>query len=263
MTNKKTEDLPACCQPKKDKEGNIKQGLIYGLIPHIGCIAFIIGSVLGVTVLMQFFKPILMNRYFFHALMGVSIGFATLSSVIYLKKHKLLNKEGIKKKKSYLFGMYGSTIGINLVLFLVIFPMLANVGATGNAIANLDYGGLPLMELSVDIPCPGHAPLITSELKTIQGVEDVRFNFPNDLEVLFDPDLTSKEDILALEVFEEYPATVTREPTTLGESSGGVGDGGVKQVQPLAAGSSGGSCGSPTCGGGSSCGGGCGGGCGG
>ena len=65
-----------CCKPRK-KPNSFWQGLLYGLIPHTGCILFIISSVLGATVLMQFFKPLLMNRYIFHALIGVSIGFLT------------------------------------------------------------------------------------------------------------------------------------------------------------------------------------------
>ena len=65
-----SEDLRnSCCNNKYKSNDSTgwKSGLLYGLIPHIGCIAFIIGSILGVTVLMQFFKPLLMNRYFFHS----------------------------------------------------------------------------------------------------------------------------------------------------------------------------------------------------
>lgn len=254
---------------KGTRKKTIMQGITYGLIPHIGCIAFIFGSILGVTLLMQFFKPLLMNRYFFHYLIGISLGFATLSSGLYLKKQGMLSKIGIKRKKGYLFGMYGSTIGINLVLFLLIFPFLANVGAAGDVISSGDFEGMPLMELSVDIPCPGHAPLISNEIKTIQGVRDVKFSFPNDFEVLFDDSVTNKEEILSLEVFDEYPATVTQEPLVQevdSDSSGST----LNKVQPLVTSpqSNGGkagtcgspSCGSPTCTGGGSCGGGCGGG---
>ena len=199
---------------KKDKKkGNtFTQGLMYGLIPHIGCIAFIIGSILGVTVLMNFFKPLLMNRYFFHALIGISLGFATLSSGLYLRKQGLFSWEGARKKWKYLLVMYGSTVGINLVLFLLIFPLLANVslGSPTGAIIGVS-GEESMIKLKVDIPCPGHAPLISNELKTITGVSNVQFSFPNNFEVSYDLLQTSKEKMLSLDVFDEYPATVISE----------------------------------------------------
>lgn len=194
-----------CCDTK---DSSIKQGLIYGIIPHIGCIAFIIGSILGVTVLMNVFRPIMMNRYFFHWLFLVAIGFATLSSVFYLRKNNLLSWDGVKKKKTYLATMYGSTIGINLVLFMVIFPLLANVSLAGAVEFDGNPEDLDYFKISVNIPCPGHAPLISNELKTIDGVIDSRFSFPNNFDVSYDITKTSIEEILSLEVFEEYSATV-------------------------------------------------------
>jgi len=199
-------DKPSCCSKK---DGSVKEGIIYGLIPHIGCIAFIIGSVLGVTVLMQFFKPLLMSRYIFHILILVSIGFATLSSVLYLRKQGMLSKHGAKKKWKYLATMYGSTVGINLVLFLFIFPMLANVSFAGEDVS--DITGSATLSMSVDIPCPGHAPLISNELKTIEGVQDVHYSFPNNFDVTYDAVKTSKSNMLSLDVFDEYPATVLEE----------------------------------------------------
>ena len=211
-------------RPKK--EGNtFLQGLMYGLIPHIGCIAFIIGSILGVTVLMNFFKPLLMNRYFFHALVGVSMGFATLSSALYLRKNSLLSWLGVKKKWKYLSIMYGSTIGINLVLFLLIFPLLANVSLDSSAVTGSVVGvagvgngmnlgsstgvnSLTAIKMKVDIPCPGHAPLISNELKSINGVRDIKFSFPNNFAVTYDSEMTSVSEMLALGVFNEYPAEI-------------------------------------------------------
>jgi len=210
--NKKTKKK----QNKKNK-GGFLQGLIYGIIPHIGCIAFIIGSILGVTVLMNFFKPILMNKYFFHALIGIALGFATLSSGIYLKKNELLSWEGIKKKWKYISIMYGSTIGINLVLFMLIFPLLANVSIDSpsitGAVAGIenDEGINSILKIKVDIPCPGHAPLISGELKTIEGVKDIKFSFPNNFEISYDSAKTSKQEMLKLSIFETYAATVIGE----------------------------------------------------
>jgi uncharacterized membrane protein YgcG len=208
METNKEEQLPSCCQKKESK--GWMQGLLYGLIPHAGCIAFIIGSVLGVTVLMQFFKPLLMNRYFFDILIVISLLFATLSSVLYLRKQGMLSANGIKHKWKYLAGMYGSTIGINLILFMLIFPMLANVGSASGTQTADQIQALSTITLKVDIPCPGHAPLISNELKTL-GVSDVKFSFPNNFDVKYDPNRLTKESILGLDVFKEYKATVITE----------------------------------------------------
>ncbi|MBU0457456.1 MAG: heavy-metal-associated domain-containing protein [Nanoarchaeota archaeon] len=204
-------------QEQKKKGKSFLQGLMYGLIPHIGCIAFIIGSILGVTVLMNFFKPLLMNRYFFHALVGISLGFATLSSAFYLKRNGLLSLAGIKKKWKYLSIMYGSTIGINLLLFMLIFPLLANVSVGSSSITGAAIGIVSnentdsLLKLKVDIPCPGHAPLISQELKTIKGVTGIKFSFPNYFDVTYNSAETSKQEMLALDVFNSYPAIVVSE----------------------------------------------------
>ncbi|MAG20464.1 hypothetical protein CL618_03465 [archaeon] len=225
------------------KKKTILTGLMYGIIPHIGCIAFIIGSILGVTFLMQFFKPLLMKWYFFHVLIAISLLFATISSGIYLRKNGLLSFKGMKKKWKYLTGMYGSTIGINLVLFMFIFPLLANVSAmpTG-AVVGLDGG----LKLKVKIPCPGHAPLITEELKTIDGVGNVRFSFPNVFDVEYDSSKTTEEEILALEVFETYKATVLEGEIS---ESGTLGSNEVAQEGATCS-----SCGGTSCSGTSACG---------
>jgi len=188
----------------------IAQGIFYALVPHTMCIAFLIGSIFGVTLLMQFFKPLLMNRYFFYILIAISFAFATLSALLYLRKNGLLSALGAKRKWKYLTGMYGSTIGINLALFLLIFPILANASPS-----NITSGALSeqapyvsTLKMSVDIPCSGHAPLITSELKTISGVLGVQFSFPNVFEVIYDNTKTNQNQILALGVFGEYPAKV-------------------------------------------------------
>jgi copper chaperone CopZ len=203
----------------KPKGGSVKQGIIYGLIPHIGCIAFIIGSVLGVTVLTQFFRPLLLNPYFFDYLVILSLGFATLSSIIYLRKNGLLSTAGAKRKWKYLSTMYGSTVGINLLLFLVIFPLLANVSfaaPTGSILALSGSGttSLSSLKLQVDIPCSGHATLISGDLKTISGVIGIQFSLPNVFDVTYDSSKTSKQQILALDVFKTYKATVLSEPSS-------------------------------------------------
>ena len=220
---------------KSEKKQGFWMGLVYGLVPHIGCIAFIVFTVLGVTAATTFFKPFLMNRYFFHILVALSIIFATISALFYFKKQGLItfNKSkggleinflrlGIKRKWKYLLTLYGTTVGINLLLFMVIFPVVANLnsGSTLRASMMAVFGRGEELELSesnalitlkVDIPCPGHAPLIMGELETIDGTENVQFRSPNVFDVVYNPEKTSREELLSLEVFDSYKPTVMNE----------------------------------------------------
>ena len=197
-------------------------GLIYGLLPHVGCIGFIVFSVLGVTAATAVFKPLLLNPYFFHILIALAIFFATVAAAIYLKKNGLLSWSGIKRKKGYLFTLYGTTIGVNLLLFMIIFPIIANVSAGASLATAVSgaFGGSGDLELSeteslvslqVNIPCPGHAPLITGELQKINGVENVRFRFPDLFDIAYDFQKTSMEQIISLDVFNTYKATIISE----------------------------------------------------
>ncbi len=237
----KKEELPSCCKKievSEDRKKGIK-GIWYGIIPHIGCIIFVIASILGSTVLIQFFKPLLMNRNIFYYMIGISFGFATLSALLYLRKNKLLSWGGIKKKKGYLSIMYGTTIGISLLFFFVIFPLTANIGGVSAEVVRTDS----LLKMSVAIPCPGHATLITNELKTIDGVEGVKFSLPNNFAVYYDASKTTKQKILSLDVFREYPAKVLEESLATYDSQQGdaqqqntitsnavLGDSGVQEV---------------------------------
>lgn len=206
-----------CC-PKdnqKKKKSGFLDGLIYGLIPHLGCIAFIVFSVLGATTATALFKPLLLNPYFFHLLIVISIIFATISALFHFKRQGFVSGK-------YLLTLYGTTIIVNLLLFMIVFPMAANLqqeSTLGAAASNLS--------VQVDIPCPGHAPLIIGELKTINGVENVKFRFPNLFDVSYDSQKTSKEQILSLEVFKTYQATIINEKDN--KKVAGQADG----IQPL------------------------------
>lgn len=199
---------------EKNKSGLLK-GVLYGLIPHIGCIGFLIFSILGVTAATSFFKPLLMNPYFFYILIMMSLLFATASAAIYLKRNGMFSSLGIKKKWKYLSVMYGTTIAVNLLLFMVVFPYAANFDSTNNVpyqgYAVLDPASSSELTLKVSIPCPGHAPLITGELYKIAGVSNVEFGFPNYFDITYDGSKTSKEEILSLEVFKTYKAVITSE----------------------------------------------------
>jgi copper chaperone CopZ len=119
--------------------------------------------------------------------------------------------------------MYGSTIGINLFLFMIVFPLLTNVSLASPTITGYSIipgtNNLSLIKLKVDIPCSGHASLISQELKSIDGVIEVKFSFPNVFDVKYDPVRTSKQQILSLKVFDTYKATVLNESDILIESS--------------------------------------------
>ena len=104
--------------------------------------------------------------------------------------------------------MYGTTIGINLLFFLVVFPVMANTNLTRKGVAaeeTSQFEGTEKVRISVDIPCSGHAYLITGELKKLAGVQDVKFSLPNIFEISYDSK-TEAADILALEIFKTYPA---------------------------------------------------------
>jgi copper ion binding protein len=212
-----------------NKDNNWLSGIFYALIPHIGCIGFIVASVLGLSIFVEFFKPLLLNRNFFYILIFLSFVFATFSAIYYLSQNGLFSIKGIRKSYKYLLLLYGSTIGINLILFLFIFPLMANITMASSS-SQLNQGTfvqnqqtqnqnnlgeqtktanqISYLKLEVDIPCSGHAPLISSELKKLKGLISVNFVFPNIFEVKFDGSKISKEEILSLDIFNEYPAKV-------------------------------------------------------
>lgn len=217
---------------KSEVKTTLMQGIIYGLVPHIGCIGFVVASILGVTVAANLFRPLLLNPLFFYGLIALSLGFATISSVYYLKRNGILSLQGVKRKKKYLGIMYGTTIAVSLLFLFVVFPFTANLNAnsfsspTGNLVlANVlanngstinssqtrDTQKLATLSLQVEIPCSGHASLISGDIKSIEGVVDVKFRPAKYFDVSFDAEKTSKEKILALEIFKTYKATVVSE----------------------------------------------------
>ena len=244
------EKLPDCCKPTGKKPSGFLQGLMYGIIPHIGCIAFIIASILGLTVATSFFRPLLMKSYFFYIMIALSIVFATISAIFYLRKQGSLSIRNVKNHKKYLAVLYGSTVTISLLLYFVIFPLVAGsataAGITGAAVADLN--NLNTITLDVAIPCPGHAPLITGDLKKLDGVVKIDYSPIKTFKVYYDPTKISKQEVLGLEVFKEYKATVKDESNGVSTTL----DSNTKTT------STGGGC----CGGGGSCGSGSGGGCG-
>lgn len=207
---KKLIEEKSCCQKEGKEKKGFLTGFLAGILPHTFCLLFIIFSVLGATTATTLLKPLLLNRYFFYLLIAISFLFATLSAIIYLKRNEILSFSGIKRKWKYLSILYGTTIFVNLLFFMVIFPYLANFNQ-GQSTAFIETSPLSSIILKVNIPCPGHAPLITGELKKIDGVKDVKFSFPNLFEISFDPQKTNREKILSLEIFKSFEAKVIKE----------------------------------------------------
>ena len=208
---------PACCQPVEKKGKGLFTGLLYGLIPHTFCIAFILLSVIGATAAATLLRSILLVPYLFQMMIGLSLAFATLSAVMYLRRLGYLSLAGARTKWRYLGVLYGTTIAINLLLFLVIFPAVANatprVQAQGVPVSSPATGApvaLPASTkqviLEVEIPCSGHATLISSDLYLLKGVLAVHYDQPNRFTVDYDSELVTLERILGLEIFKSFTA---------------------------------------------------------
>ena len=84
---------------------------------------------------------------------------------------------------------------IGILPFFFVFTFVTSM-STNIEESIIEESGL--LKISVDIPCPGHAPLINHEVESIVGVEGVEFNFPNDFNVYYNPELTNKNEILSL-----------------------------------------------------------------
>lgn len=220
--NGKSNDLPACCPPTANRKSQgILSGILYGLAPHTFCILFIVFSVIGATTASSLVGSILLAPYLFQIVVALSLVFATLSAAFYLRRNGLLSRAGIRRKWRYLSVMYGTTLAVNLLFFWVIFPAAANLDLTPRAViassirpgesasGSLATAELGAVTLEVDIPCPGHAPLIISELKNAPGVLGAKYQGQNRFEVSYDARRISLESILALTVFRSFSAKVS------------------------------------------------------
>ena len=217
-----------CCKAdaKPPKGGGFLQGILYGLLPHTGCIAFLALTIAGATGAAAFLKPLMLNAWFFQGLIALSFALATASAAYYLYRNDLLSAGGIRAKWKYLSILYGTTILVNVLMFTVIFPYSANFtanlasgpvsqaafqGAAQSAIAAAAVAqpatstASSLLTLDVAIPCSGHAPLIIGELKKTEGVLSVTFRSVL-FDVKYDPSKTSPEKILSIEIFKTYAA---------------------------------------------------------
>jgi hypothetical protein len=188
------------------KDSGFLKGILYGLLPHCGCVLFILFTVLGVTTASAFLMPLLKNSSFFYGLIVLSFVFATVSAFFYLKKRKAFSIEGIKKNYIYLLILYGTVILVNLLLFLVIFPKVANLNSGGDVAGVSDIKSE--LTLEVDIPCSGHAFLVVGDVSKQEGVFEVKYRFPNLFDISYNSEKISVEEILLTEIFEEFEAIV-------------------------------------------------------
>ena len=185
------------------------QGIAYGLLPHTVCIAFVVFTIIGATAATAVFRQLLLIPNFFQMLIGLSLVLATFSAVAYLNRLGIFSWSGIKRKWRYLSILYGTTIGVNLLFFMVIFPWSANINLNKSTPTVLAESiNLTKVILQVEVPCSGHAPLIIGELKKLNGVSQATFKSPNFFEVSYDPAQVSQDLLLSLEVFKTYPAKI-------------------------------------------------------
>ncbi len=180
---------------KKETKNSLSFGILSTLVPHIGCLAFIILTLLGIGTGAAFFHRFLANRLAFPLLIALSFVLAGISSFFYLKKNCCVNKV------KYVSVLFTSVLVFNGILFYGIFPWAANIkGQSSNpALAHLSD-----LKLKVEIPCTGHASLITQSLKNA-GAEEIVFKQPDIFSIRYDSASTSKDTLLSLDIFKEFP----------------------------------------------------------
>ncbi len=225
MSQSEDRTAASCCLTAPERKGHgFFLGLLYGLVPHTFCILFIVLSIVGATAATSVLKRFLYIPYLFQIILGLSFVFATISAFFYLRRSGLLSRAGVKARWKYLTVLYGTTIAVNVLLFWVVFPTVANLQAqevtlpaptTGvaqpigpSAPSGADTAAAKATTLQVAIPCPGHAPLIIDELRRVDGVLGVRYQSPNLFQVRYDPARLTVDRILAQEVFKSFPAQV-------------------------------------------------------
>ena len=193
--------MASCCQNNRSRRQGALSGIFSGLIPHTFCIAFIILSLIGAVSGATLAKKFLMIPYFFLFLTILSLISATLAAFFHLKKNNCCNRRGIKKKYKYLATLYSVTIITNILVAYLIIPALIS-----EPDRQVKYGAnqLALTSIEVQIPCPGHAPLIIDELEKVSGVKNVSFQAPRTFKVAYNSEETSLDNIKTTEIFKTF-----------------------------------------------------------
>ncbi|MFA5109562.1 MAG: hypothetical protein WC458_03390 [Patescibacteria group bacterium] len=190
-----------CCRTNSNHKKGFGRGLFYGLIPHVFCIAFLVLSLIGAAGGAALAKKFLLIPYFFLFLMIISLLLATLTAFFYLKKNSCCDVQGIRSRRKYLFTLYAATIVTNILVAYVIIPAF-----TVRPTKAVENSGKQLARtaINVQLPCPGHAPLIIDEVRKSGGVETVTFQLPDAFQISYDPQITSPEKLAALEIFKTF-----------------------------------------------------------
>jgi len=198
--------MAECCKTNNNKKTGFLSGILWGILPHSFCIAFMVFSAMGAATGALFFQKFLIIPYFFQFLIAFSFLLATISAFIYLKKMGNFSIAGAKNSWKYLTILYAVTIMVNLLMFYVIFPATANIGVA--KAGSLQLGNISYVTLAVDLPCSGHASLINSEVMKISGVTNVKFRMPNFFDIYFDSNKTSVDNILSADIFKTFKAAL-------------------------------------------------------
>jgi len=125
--------------------------------------------------------------------------------------------KGHNKAQDMHMRILGATLILTVISVFILFLMPQLIrGESSNVAQRLqagsdgssqDYGGeYSIIKLKVDIPCPGHGPLIVNELKKLDGVIDVAFGYTLVFGVTYDSSRISKQQILAAPIFRTYKA---------------------------------------------------------
>jgi hypothetical protein len=194
-----------CCtndNPSIQKKG-FWQGLMYGILPHSFCIGFVVFSAIGAVTITTIFKKVMLVPYFLHILVLLSLVMATLSAVLYLRRCRCFNRQGIKSKWRYLTILYGTTILINFLMFFYVLPAMANIGFVDN---NVESSLFSSLSLRADIPCVGHAPLVIDELTNKKGITNVKFEPPNIFNIKYDHNQISPDEIMSTDILKIFKA---------------------------------------------------------
>lgn len=185
-----------CGQNGNEIKSGLINGIISALIPHAGCIFFILITLFGISAGSVFLKKFILISWSFPVLFFLSFLLASISSFFYFKRNCCDNKT------RYISILLGSVLFVNGLLFYIVFPWIANVN--GRAPENINIK-LSEMKLKVQIPCSGHASLIVDELKNI-GVTEVVYSDPDEFDVKYDESKISKSEIIGVSILKEFKA---------------------------------------------------------
>jgi len=118
-----------CCGSMINYAKGLRTGLLFGLIPHSFCIAFLLLSIAGATSATALLGQFLSVPYLSLLLVILSLLLATFSAYIYLKKTGGCSLALVKSKWKYLLTLYASIVVINVIVVFILLPTLSKAQA--------------------------------------------------------------------------------------------------------------------------------------